>query len=97
CTCACLCYLCQAEDGIRDRNVTGVQTCALPISPTSKVVGDMALSMVAAGLTRAQVEDPEVDVAFPDSVGALMRGDLGQPLGGFRSEERRVGEVSVLR
>src|SRR5699024_11255108 len=24
----------QAEDGIRDRNVTGVQTCALPISPT---------------------------------------------------------------
>src|SRR5699024_11670575 len=26
---------CQAEDGIRDRNVTGVQTCALPISESS--------------------------------------------------------------
>src|SRR5699024_11460929 len=26
-------FLSQAEDGIRDRNVTGVQTCALPISP----------------------------------------------------------------
>src|SRR6266513_4367704 len=26
------CFFCQAEDGIRDRNVTGVQTCALPIS-----------------------------------------------------------------
>src|SRR5699024_11729006 len=26
-----LCIFCQAEDGIRDRNVTGVQTCALPI------------------------------------------------------------------
>src|SRR5699024_11595214 len=26
-------YFCQAEDGIRDRNVTGVQTCALPIYP----------------------------------------------------------------
>src|SRR5699024_11923545 len=25
-------FFCQAEDGIRDRNVTGVQTCALPIS-----------------------------------------------------------------
>src|SRR5271167_194946 len=25
----------QAEDGIRDRNVTGVQTCALPISPSA--------------------------------------------------------------
>src|SRR5437773_2583854 len=27
----------QAEDGIRDRDVTGVQTCALPISPTYRV------------------------------------------------------------
>src|SRR6266704_4196488 len=26
-----LCFFFQAEDGIRDRNVTGVQTCALPI------------------------------------------------------------------
>src|SRR5699024_1000999 len=29
----------QAEDGIRDRNVTGVQTCALPISITSVISG----------------------------------------------------------
>src|SRR5699024_11473952 len=29
--CSCLYFFCQAEDGIRDRNVTGVQTCALPI------------------------------------------------------------------
>src|SRR5437868_2184414 len=29
----CLGFFFQAEDGIRDRNVTGVQTCALPISP----------------------------------------------------------------
>src|SRR5699024_11848392 len=28
-----LCFFFQAEDGIRDRNVTGVQTCALPILP----------------------------------------------------------------
>src|SRR5207249_8030092 len=28
----------QAEDGIRDRNVTGVQTCALPISPCEQLV-----------------------------------------------------------
>src|SRR5579885_3771429 len=26
----------QAEDGIRDRNVTGVQTCALPICPAAR-------------------------------------------------------------
>src|SRR5437868_15005256 len=29
----------QAEDGIRDRNVTGVQTCALPISPPDRPLG----------------------------------------------------------
>ena len=55
----------------------------IKVTPTSKVVGDMALAMVSAGLTRAQVEDPEVDVAFPDSVVGLMRGDIGQPPGGF--------------
>src|SRR5699024_1052163 len=31
----CCRFFFQAEDGIRDRNVTGVQTCALPISNTS--------------------------------------------------------------
>src|SRR5699024_11389696 len=38
----------QAEDGIRDRNVTGVQTCALPISPTSPTspVGSIDTSRV---------------------------------------------------
>ncbi|MBF9034484.1 pyruvate carboxylase [Rhodobacterales bacterium HKCCE2091] len=53
------------------------------VTPSSKVVGDMALMMVSQGLTRAQVEDPAVDVAFPDSVVGMMRGDLGQPPGGF--------------
>jgi len=53
------------------------------VTPSSKVVGDMALMMVAQGLTRAQVEDPEIDVAFPDSVIDMMRGALGQPPGGW--------------
>jgi len=49
------------------------------VTPSSKVVGDMALSMVSAGLTRAEVEDPQTEISFPDSVVALFRGDLGQP------------------
>ncbi|MBK1636316.1 pyruvate carboxylase [Rhodovulum adriaticum] len=53
------------------------------VTPSSKVVGDMALMMVSQGLTRADVEDPEKDVAFPDSVIDMMRGNLGQPPGGF--------------
>src|SRR5699024_11406332 len=44
-----ICFFFQAEDGIRDRNVTGVQTCALPISPNPlKLLSDIL--MIAAGL-----------------------------------------------
>ncbi|MDA0187820.1 MAG: pyruvate carboxylase, partial [Proteobacteria bacterium] len=53
------------------------------VTPSSKVVGDMALMMVSQGLSRADVEDPAKDVAFPDSVIDMMRGNLGQPPGGF--------------
>ena len=53
------------------------------VTPSSKVVGDMALMMVAQGLTRAQVEDPGTDVAFPESVVDMLRGNLGQPHGGW--------------
>jgi len=53
------------------------------VTPSSKVVGDMALMMVSQGLTRAQVEDPQVDLSFPDSVVDMMRGNLGQPPGGW--------------
>jgi pyruvate carboxylase len=53
------------------------------VTPSSKVVGDMALMMVSQGLSRADVENPETDVAFPDSVIDMMRGNLGQPPGGF--------------
>jgi pyruvate carboxylase len=53
------------------------------VTPSSKVVGDMALSMVSAGLTREEVEDPDRDVPFPDSVVKMFHGDLGQPPGGW--------------
>ena len=53
------------------------------VTPSSKVVGDMALMMVAQGLTRAQVEDPAVDVSFPDSVIDMLKGNIGLPHGGW--------------
>ena len=56
------------------------------VTPSSKVVGDMALMMVSQGLSRDDVEDPSQDVAFPDSVVDMMRGNLGQPPGGFPEE-----------
>jgi pyruvate carboxylase len=53
------------------------------VTPSSKVVGDMALMMVSQNLTRKQVEDPTVDVSFPESVVDMMKGNLGQPHGGW--------------
>ncbi|SEP96193.1 pyruvate carboxylase [Loktanella sp. DSM 29012] len=78
--------------GIEDRWHEVAQTYAdvnrmfgdiVKVTPSSKVVGDMALMMVSQNLTRAQVEDPSVDVSFPDSVIDMMRGSLGQPPGGW--------------
>jgi pyruvate carboxylase len=53
------------------------------VTPTSKVVGDLAVYMVTNDLTPEQVLDPEREVAFPDSVVEYFHGDLGQPYGGF--------------
>ena len=53
------------------------------VTPSSKVVGDMALMMVSQDLSVADVENPAKDVSFPDSVVSMMRGDLGQPPAGW--------------
>jgi pyruvate carboxylase len=53
------------------------------VTPSSKVVGDMALMMVSQNLTRADVEAPDREIAFPASVVEMLHGDLGQPPGGW--------------
>ncbi|MBX3532214.1 MAG: pyruvate carboxylase, partial [Rhizobiaceae bacterium] len=53
------------------------------VTPSSKVVGDMALMMVSQDLTVADVENPARDIAFPDSVISMLKGDLGQPPSGW--------------
>jgi pyruvate carboxylase len=61
------------------------------VTPTSKVVGDMALFMVANDLTPAEVADPAKEVAFPDSVVSLFKGELGFPADGFpKALEQKV-------
>ncbi len=68
------------------------------VTPSSKVVGDMALMMVTSGLTRAEVEDPAVEIAFPESVVQFFHGDIGQPHGGFPAALQRkvLGEREPL-
>jgi pyruvate carboxylase len=61
------------------------------VTPTSKVVGDMALFMVANDLTPADVRDPHREIAFPESVISLFKGELGFPADGFPKElEKKV-------
>jgi len=53
------------------------------VTPSSKVVGDMALFMLANDLSVEDVLDPSREVSFPESVVSLFRGDLGFPAQGF--------------
>src|SRR2546429_3949842 len=85
-----LCFFFQAEDGIRDVAVTGVQTCALPISrPVSQFaagfVGRMNL-LPATAQSADQVRIGEASLRC-----ALAGFEPGAALL-VRSEERRVGE-----
>ncbi|WP_237155164.1 pyruvate carboxylase [Oryzibacter oryziterrae] len=69
------------------------------VTPSSKVVGDMALVMVSSGLTPADVLDPGKDVSFPESVVQMFHGDLGQPPGGWPAElQKKIlkGEEPVV-
>ena len=61
------------------------------VTPSSKVVGDMALMMVSQDLTVADVENPAKDIAFPDSVVSMLRGDLGQSPGGWPADAAEEG------
>lgn len=59
------------------------------VTPTSKVVGDMALMMVANDLSVDDVGNPHKDIAFPESVVSLFKGELGFPPDGFPAELSR--------
>ncbi len=55
----------------------------IKVTPSSKVVGDMAIAMVTGGITPHMMLDPDTEVNFPESVVSFFKGDLGQPYGGF--------------
>ena len=59
------------------------------VTPTSKVVGDMALMLVANDLSAADAADPAREVSFPESVVSLFKGELGFPPDGFPAELSR--------
>lgn len=56
------------------------------VTPSSKVVGDMAIYMTSNGMTEQDVMERGRSIAFPDSVIDLFKGGLGQIPGGFPAE-----------
>ena len=60
------------------------------VTPSSKVVGDMAMFMTSNELTAEDILDRGDKLDFPDSVKSLMRGDLGQIEGGFNQAVQRI-------
>src|SRR5256885_7871836 len=89
--CVFLFFFFQAEDGIRDYKVTGVQTCALPIfgasagiaiAPGDGLDPDLLLKSADIALYQAKSDGRNRYRYFEPEMDALMR----------RSEERRVGK-----
>src|SRR5256885_9114707 len=87
-TTTCFLFFFQAEDGIRDYKVTGVQTCALPISLCGADRGFVAVvaerraggKVNSQTMASRQVEEDRREPALPVRMALL------------RSEERRVGK-----
>ena len=60
------------------------------VTPSSKVVGDMAIFMVTNNLTPKDVLERGEEISFPESVINFFKGDLGQPFGGFPKKLQKI-------
>ena len=70
------------------------------VTPSSKVVGDMALFLFTRGIKPADVVNLEPgSIAFPESVIDMLSGGLGEPMGGFPKDVVRavLGNAKVKR
>ncbi|MBZ0328524.1 MAG: pyruvate carboxylase [Altibacter sp.] len=62
----------------------------IKVTPSSKVVGDMAIFMVTNDLFPEDVMQRGHEISFPESVINFFKGDLGQPLGGFPKALQKI-------
>jgi pyruvate carboxylase len=60
------------------------------VTPSSKVVGDMAMFMVTNNLSKEDVFRKGDQLSFPESVKSMFKGDLGQPFGGWPKELQKI-------
>lgn len=70
----------------------------IKVTPSSKMVGDMAIFMVQNGLTSENICEKGRNMAFPDSAVSYFKGMMGQPEGGFPEELQKIvlkGEKAI--
>ncbi|MBR6652403.1 MAG: pyruvate carboxylase, partial [Anaerotignum sp.] len=60
------------------------------VTPSSKVVGDMAIFMSKNGLTQDNILTEGADLSYPDSVVDYFTGNIGQPEGGFPADLQKI-------
>lgn len=60
------------------------------VTPSSKVVGDMALFMVQNELSEEDIYEKGETLSFPESVVTFFQGELGQPVGGFPEKLQKI-------
>ncbi|MCL4111995.1 UNVERIFIED_CONTAM: hypothetical protein GTU68_038811 [Idotea baltica] len=62
----------------------------IKVTPSSKVVGDLALYMITNNLTEKDVYEDGENIDFPQSTKSFFRGELGQPYGGFPKKLQKL-------
>src|SRR3712207_8938073 len=89
-----MCFFFQAEDGIRDIGVTGVQTCALPISDDAirALVEKSGVPFLPMSMAKGLLPDTHPQCAGAARSTVLKDSDVVMLIGARRSEERRVGK-----
>lgn len=62
----------------------------IKVTPSSKVVGDMALFMTSKNLTEEDILEKGESLSFPESVVSMFKGELGQPYKGFPEKVSKI-------
>lgn len=72
------------------RDVNELLGDIVKVTPSSKVVGDLAIFMVKNELTKDNILVKGKNLAFPDSVVSYFKGMMGQPVGGFPKDLQQI-------
>src|SRR5690348_17836849 len=96
---SCSVFFFQAEDGIRDGRVTGVQTCALPIFELEMVVGELLIDRYGEFQVEKELPDYHFELNQTARKFDYCSRAFGpvKELSAARSEERRVGKECSSR